>query len=360
MLRLLLTCLAAISAILLWQNVSLAVLALTRIDPVPEIDRLIKEERYSEAQAYLDFFIIFDGYKDIPEIQKQKKEVAHLRTNWNYRLSKLWEGIRTGESDETIGVYAAVATDFLVIGDLRDLTQQMAKFMDGEETDKILVALSSMSVATSTAQLASIAGTMASGGTTVPATVATSGIKSTLTTLKLARKTGKLPPWLDSFIVSNSFSSMREIKDHIYTLTNVRGGLLLLSATKDVESLRQIAYFAEVFGPHAAVIYRLGGIKAVQLTQKTQRYGTDTVRLAATFGIDGMRVLERFGPTKFLVKVNRLESWLHNGHWWKYIFRWLADVPSWLLITLTVSGVLAWIPRQLLQRIVFRQKTTEV
>lgn len=45
--------LAAVSAGVLWQQAQLSVLALSRIDPLPETRMMIAEERYAEAADYL-------------------------------------------------------------------------------------------------------------------------------------------------------------------------------------------------------------------------------------------------------------------------------------------------------------------
>ncbi len=47
--------LACIAGGVLWQQAQLSVLALSRINPVPEIESLIAEKRYAEAADYLGF-----------------------------------------------------------------------------------------------------------------------------------------------------------------------------------------------------------------------------------------------------------------------------------------------------------------
>jgi len=59
-LKLALLLLAAVSAGVLWQQGQLAVLALSRIDPVPEVREMIAAEHDAEAAAYLDFFMEYD------------------------------------------------------------------------------------------------------------------------------------------------------------------------------------------------------------------------------------------------------------------------------------------------------------
>ncbi len=195
--------LAAVSAGVLWQQAQLSVLALSRIDPLPETRMMIAEERYAEAADYLEFFMNYEYVNQNPEVRALYREISDKRRSWEYQASKLAEGLLAGTSDETIGKVTGVATDFLVIGDLRDLAQQGYNLAKGEETDAVIAALATIGVIASGAQIVSVAGTAATAGAAAPAAIGTTAAKNGLVVLKVARKLGKLPSWLGKAIVDS-------------------------------------------------------------------------------------------------------------------------------------------------------------
>ncbi|XGA81786.1 hypothetical protein OR573_04035 [Halomonas sp. CH40] len=80
-----------------------------------------------------------------------------------------------------------------VIGDVRDLANQGVNLTQGEEVDEMMVALASLGVLATGAQVVSGLGAAASGGAAAPAVAGTTVAKSSLITLKTARRLGQLP-----------------------------------------------------------------------------------------------------------------------------------------------------------------------
>ena len=70
-------------------------------------------------------------------------------------MRKLGEGIFEGTSDEAIGQAAALITDFLVIGDIRDLTRQAINWSQDKQIDAVIAALSGIGLAASAVEIAS-------------------------------------------------------------------------------------------------------------------------------------------------------------------------------------------------------------
>jgi hypothetical protein len=180
----------------LWQRAQLSVLALSRIDPVPETRQLVEQERYAEAADYLGFFMDYAYVQADPAAQALQQEIDAVRGSLRYQASKLGEGLLDGTSDEALGQAAGVATDFFVVGDLRDLGKQGVNWVQGEETDEVVAALATIGVLASPAQLVSGAATVGTAGAAAPSVAAATAVKGGTTILKAARKLGKLPPWL--------------------------------------------------------------------------------------------------------------------------------------------------------------------
>lgn len=195
---------AAIAIGVLWQRSQLAALALTRIDPVPETRDMIAQEHYAEAADYLGFFMEYPYVQADPDAQALQRDLAAKRDSLSYQAAKLSEGVLSGTSDETIGQLAGVVTDFVVIGDLRDLAKQGLNWINGEETDEVIAALAAIGVVASAAQVVSGISTVGTGGAAAPTVAATTAVKGGTVLLKAARKVGKLPPWLGKTLIKEA------------------------------------------------------------------------------------------------------------------------------------------------------------
>jgi len=142
-----------LSATLLYQKNTYAYHTLVRIDPIPHTKALIAEKKYVDASEYLNYFIDFNYMKDNSEAKVLQKEIAKERNSLSYLSEKVAEGFRTGTSDELLGQASAIGSDFLLIGDLRDLALEGSHYYKHEEVDEVLVALSTVGLVASASTL---------------------------------------------------------------------------------------------------------------------------------------------------------------------------------------------------------------
>jgi hypothetical protein len=354
--KLVLLLLVSVSVFVLWIQMHHSLLALFRIDPLPETRKMLDEERYSEAADYLEFFMNYDYVNKNPEAQSLYEEIENNRKKWIYQLNKLVEGLFTGTSDETIGQISGVATDFFLIGDIRDLTKQGINYVQEEEVDEVLIALASLGLLASAAQVVSGAGTVATGGAAAPSAVGATSVKSGLIVLKKARKLGGLPPWLSKTIIeaaktakqSRSLGALSDILGNISVLAKTRGGFKLMSQSKNAADLQRIAKFADTFGSQSSTIYRIGGKLAIDTAQKTEKYGKETIKLSATFGKEGLHVLNKVGAIKFTKVASRTSKMIYKGDILKLLAKFLLLFPTWFLYFIVFFGTVALIPHRLL------------
>jgi hypothetical protein len=357
--KLVLLFLAAISAGVLWQQAQLSVLALSRIDPLPETRALIAAEEYADAADYLDFFMDYDYVASDPAAQALHAEIEAKRDSLSYQASKLSEGLLNGTSDETIGQVASVVTDFFVIGDLRDLTKQGINWARGEEVDEVIAALAAIGVVATAAQVASMTATAGTGGAAAPTVAASTAAKGGLVVLKIARKAGKLPPWLGKAIVQSaqtvkktkSLDAVTGLLDDAYRLVKTPGGLNLLAKTTDAASLRRMARVADTFGHRTAALYRIGGDRFIRTAQGVGAAGADAVKLSATYGKHGLQVLDRIGPTQFIKFSARGSKMAYKGDIIHLIARFFLAVPTWVLYLTVALGAVVWVPWRRLRRL---------
>jgi hypothetical protein len=351
-LKLTLLLLAAVSGGVLWQQGQLAVLALSRIDPVPETREMVAAEHYAEAAAYLDFFMEYGYVSQDPAAQALHAQIEQERGRVAYQAEKLKEGLFDGTSDETIGQAVGVASDLFVIGDLRDLTKQAINWGQGAEVDEVVAALAGIGVAATTAQVVSAMATVGTGGAAAPAVGATTAVKGGIIMLKVAKKLGKFPPWLGKAVRDGAAAVKRtgkldavaDLFDNVYTLAKTRGGFELLSHTTDAASLRRMATFAETFGNQSAALYRIGGDQALKVAQRAGDLGVATIKQAATFGQGGLRVLDKMGALRFTKFSARAGKIAYKGNALQLLARLLMDIPHWLLYLFVGLGAAVWIP----------------
>ncbi len=349
-LRWLALCLSVLVVLILWQHSQLAILALTRIDPVPETRAMMSEGRYAEAADYLEFFLDYDYVRNDPTALELNDEITGIRGSLIYQAEKVTEGILQGTSDETLGQVTGVVTDLLVIGDIRDLVVQGGYWVRGDSVDQVIVALSTIGLVATASSLASTVATIGTGGTAAPTAVVSSMLKSSVTTLKQAHRFGHLPGWLSETLISSAktvrqtgnIDAVAELLDNVRRLAAVRGGLDLLSRTRDAESLSRLAQVSETFGHATRTLFRLGRETFVRSARSAQH--AEGVRLAATYGVEGLRLLDRVGPTRFVKYSARSTKIVYRGDVVQKVARLLVKLPDGLLYGILILTSLLWLP----------------
>lgn len=270
------------------------------VNPVQQITELKNQERYAEASAQVKFFRRFDHLKNDPQLLALQKEIDGKRSEWGYQLGKFGQGLFKGQSDEAIGQSSALVSDFLVIGDLRDLAKEGWKAWNDEEVDKIVVALSSLGLVATGSQVASLVGTAGTGGAAAPAVAGSTAVKSGITMLKTAKKLGKLPSWLWKTVEKNykNPQKLAQIMGDIGPLSKQAGGLHLLAAAKNEEHLRQLGKFAQRFGDDAALMHQLYGDKILAAAARANN--GHSLKVAMAHGDEGVRLLKDMGERRFI------------------------------------------------------------
>lgn len=292
--------LVTLSLLILEERKAFDIRTLVQIDPIPEIERLLDEEKYAEASEYLSFFMEYPYVKENPKSRQLFEEIESKRSSSSYQTNKFLEGIITGKSDEEIGRASAIASDFLVIGDIRDLAIQGQHYFDNEEVDNVIVALSSLG-------LLATASTVYSLGTTTP-------IKGSISILKYGKRTNKLPSWLNKQLIeeakiakeTKSLTEIQKLFDPIYKLYEKVGltqTLHLLQKSTNFNSLKNILSFTEKFGKKSKILLQNTNQKALSYTQKMSKVEPKSILYASTYGEKGLKALSKLGEKKFFSRV---------------------------------------------------------
>jgi len=317
--------------------------ALARIDPLPHAQSLMKEEKYAEASEYLSYFMAYEYVASNPKAVAIYNEIKEKRDSYLYTLGKIAEGTMYGQSDEFSGQASAVVTDFLIIGDVRDLVIEGANWWQDEEVDEFTVALSTIGVAAT-------AGALVTAGSTAVA-------KPVLSFFKMANKLGQIPKWLRKYLIESA-KVVKETKklDHVtdlfdavhasYKAGGTRSTLTLLNKADDIKSFKKFAQLNAKFGDKTAVLLDIAGDTGFKTINKLDNVPKQVVLEASTFGKKGIEKLDEVGTQRFqeFLNITKIAArttkvvYKHHDFILETIAKLLSLIPMWILGFVVVYG----------------------
>ncbi len=312
---------------------------LVHIDPMPKTWELIKEKKYADADEYLSYFMQFDYVKENPKAVELSHALKEKRDSFEYKKEKLIEGVIEGKSDEDIGKVSAIASDFLVIGDIRDLVIEGKYYMNDKKVDSVVVGLSTLGLVATISTIYTL-------GTT-------SSAKTSISILKYGKKAGKIPPWLSRVIVkeakiskeTKSLNNVKNILEPIYTLYKKLGlkqTLNLLKETKNLNELKGVVKLSKRFGKNSGELIKVTGSKSIKYINSMPKVKPNSVLYASTYGDKGVVALKRLGEAKFLNRVkflSRVSKTTYKGNFDSIFNRLLNSLPTSLLFGITFFGL---------------------
>ena len=333
-----------LSAVLLYQKHTYAYHTLVRVDPLPHTKALISQEKYMDAQEYLEYFMQFEYVYQVPEAQELLRNIQTKRESFEYRSTKIFEGIYTGTSDEMLGQASAIGSDFFFIGDLRDLAIEGSHYLKDEKVDKVLVSLSGIGLAASVTTLFTM------GGSSVA--------KGSISVLKLAQKSKSIPLWLQQYLVrqsrqtgkSKSITPMtvlfKNISDIKQTL-GLKNTLKILSKTKNINELKAMSKLSKRYGKNTAIMLDLSNAKLLTHSNTLRYYDKNTVQLATMYGGNGFVQLLKGGEKHFIKTTKRMKSYAkvgYKGEVWKVFLGLMKHLNNTILIAMLSIAALLLFP----------------
>jgi hypothetical protein len=280
--------------------------ALDLVDPLPRARELVATGEYCEALEYLDYFLDYDYVRSNPDVRAFYDKVRQERESYAFRGKDIAAGVWKGKGACPESLVSATVSDFLIIGDIRDLVKEtLYKYYYGVEANEFTMALASVGIVA-----AGI--TYASGGAGSPA-------KASISILKTAKKLGKIPRSLEISLVrllkeaaeARDLRRLAPVTGPIYRMSQVKGLKMgdfftILSRSSSMKDLRYMEKIATVYGPKTGKFLKLGGEAPAAVLKKFPRdpHTVAAVDSAIKYGARGGRLLEKTGPTKFLKYVN--------------------------------------------------------
>jgi hypothetical protein len=253
---------------------------LVRINPVSQAQQLVRQEKFIEANDYLSYFMDYDYVNQDQEAVQLYNHIQDTRNSWLYRLKKANSGFWSGESDETEGQVAAVVSDFLVIGDIRDLGKEGKNLIEGNDVNAVSAALSAIGVVATGAALFT-------AGTSFTA-------KPVVSFLKIANKAGKMPKWLGKSLVEsvqiakktknlNHLTGLFSDIQGLYKTAGARSTLELLGRSNNLNDFRRLVNFGNAFGTKTSTLLKVVGDDAITAYQRLTHIPKNTFLEATTF-----------------------------------------------------------------------------
>jgi len=316
---------------------------LTQIDPLPHTQELIKQKKYADAYEYMSYFMEYDYVSSNPEAQKLYKYIQEVRKSYDYKANKVIEGILKGKSDETLGQLSAIASDFLVIGDIRDLAIQGTNYANDKEVDKVILALSSIGLLTSASTIYSLG--------------ATSPIKSSISLLKYGKRAKKLPPWLSKQLVheakalrqTKSLTKLEELLkpiNKLYDKVGLKQTLDLLKQTKNLGELKTVVKFSSRFGKKSSVLLKITKDEAKVYAKRLPNVTDKNFLYASSYGKEGLKGLQKLGSAKFIKRTRalaNLSKTAYKGNLDSLLTYLLKTIPTSLLYATVFLGLFYFI-----------------
>lgn len=309
-------------------------------DPLPKVQTLMAEEKYSDAYEYLDYFMQFDYMKENVEAQKMHEALRLKRNSFTYKKDKIVEGILTGTSDELSGQVSAIGSDFFLFGDIRDLLIQGKNYLNKEEVDGVLVGLSSVGLVASASTL------FTAGASTAP--------KAGISVLKLARKQKYMPKWLAKYIAKeakvvvktkniDSVKPLLESVQVLYKNAGLKGSMKLLSKSKNIKDLSTLSNYAKRFGKESDVLLKTTHGSILKYVPNMGKSTTKNIKVASTFGEGGLKSLSKVGEKNFIKSLKIYKSIAKvadKGEYLKVILKGLNMVSNKVLwISACIAGL---------------------
>ncbi|MES0179700.1 hypothetical protein NKJ86_14015 [Mesorhizobium sp. M0025] len=189
-------------------------------------------------------------------------------------IRDVWVGATTGKAESWPGFAAATLSDFLVIGDIRDLIQQATAYPD---YDPVVVALAGTGVVLTGVTAATIAASFLTGGVAAPSVAMVAPEKVGVSILKTAKKMRKLSPRLEGDLMQIASKAIdKDALNSLPTLARKLDWDGFIRAGKKVvrrEAIDQLADSAKSLGTIAKSQGYRATIQTLETAQSTREIG---------------------------------------------------------------------------------------
>jgi hypothetical protein len=256
-------------------------------DYLPQMQELRAHGRYGEAIALGSFV---ESQPDLPhhtQIVVIKNEIVAEQASYLGKTKRFVGGFLTGDTSSIEGMIGTTISDFLFIGDIRDLSKQGYNVVTGEEVDAFVTTLAAVGLVSSVASWTPTVG---------PQALAISS-KPVLTLLKALKRIGALSNKMTAHILRLAQEVMHTRKLGAFAdILSTFGGLAKRAPVGTLPMLIQHADSLD---------------EAATLGRWVEKFPNETVTLMLLKGREGLTMLSK--PLSAAVSQDTLVRWLRHG-----------------------------------------------
>ncbi len=278
-----------IAAFLLWvvavdtpaRLARLELASLPNFDYVKEVESLRLAGRYGEAVMIAQAGLDRTSEAALTDQEWSRLDAELVKTlseqqSWVRKAQDAGLGALSGRADSLEGLIGAVAADFFIVGDLRDLVIEGGKLALDGESDEVILALSGIGLATTVAPEIDWAPSL----------------------LKAAKRAGTLTKRFGSELVTlvrqGKKESILAVLGDVSTLSKKAspgGAMRLLRHAESAEDLKAIARFVER-QPHGAFALHVAGDAGATIVKDAAKVGESAASSAAKIAENAAPVAE--------------------------------------------------------------------
>ncbi|HEY2342133.1 MAG TPA: hypothetical protein VGH90_03835 [Chthoniobacteraceae bacterium] len=246
-------------------------------DYLPDIVNLSMAGKFGEALAVYHYLQGQPGMPNRDGVLAIGAEIEKEQASWLGKASRFASGFVTGKGSSLEETAGTAISDFLVVGDVRDLGVQGYNAVTGREVDKMVAGLSAVGVAASAAALIP--------EPAEPAAAVTDGGISLLKGLRKIKAIGnrfaaEICNLAEDVLKTRKLGRFGELAETLGSVARHAPKGTLGTVVKDVETvddLKAVARCVEVAPNEAVVALQLDGKEAASLMKK----GIDQPKLAS-------------------------------------------------------------------------------
>ncbi len=317
----------ALTLLGVWLEDNPARLARLQLSRLPDMDYIAEADKLRKAGRFADALVVINAAEEVSaideaELTSSRNEITAERDSVVRRVREFSQGVLFGTGDSIEAICGAIGSDFLIVGDIRDLLLESAKLTLDGEADEFILALSAV------------------------------GVLSTLqpydwlpALLRIVRKAGGLSKNLAETILhmchrvlkGGDPTDLLRLADNIEALSNsgsLSTAVRVLRHIDDPAELEVVARFARRHSDSGFALL-VTGEDGVQLLTRSLGRTEDAVRVAARKGNHGVAWLrtQNFRLLRPHPLVGLLKSWRKGNleRAAQRFFGWI-DPKGWIIV----------------------------
>ena len=268
-----------------------------RVDPAvlqKSVEDALKAEEYDEARSLLAIGKHYGHSLDYPAYEQYLIVNDTTSSRLNKQVTGFAEGFLSGEGSDMSGVAGALAADFTVVGDVRDLSEQYSRYQQGLPVNQLITSLAGVGVGLTAASIGSLgaAAPVKAGASTLKLATRMNRLSRTFRD-ELTLMAGRVFDWQQFLRLSKNadlssitriakqaynpqaarqISALAEQANGIRKNTSIADSIHLLQYVDNTKDLNRLHRVTERYGAHTRGVFRLlgkgaiRGVKALRIT----------------------------------------------------------------------------------------------